>query len=103
MSNCLRRRSWIALLLIGLTAAWSLPGHAQSSSFPARSSARVVFVGHSLINYQMPLYFKQIASSKSVSLESVVQVMNGTPLRGNWENCRAAQYVGPVPAQGLRL
>jgi hypothetical protein len=89
------------LLLLGLAGTWSLPAAAQSSSFPARSSARVVFVGHSLINYQMPLYFKQIASSKSVSLESAVQVNNGTPLKGNWEGCRKAQFSGQYPPRSF--
>ncbi|GAA0369949.1 hypothetical protein GCM10009092_37810 [Bowmanella denitrificans] len=63
------------------------------------SQAKAVFVGHSLINYDMPHMLRQMARSQGLSLENAVQVNNGTPLKINWETCHQADFEGPWPPQ----
>jgi hypothetical protein len=83
-----------------LLAACSFVGSAmaQTAAFPPRSSANTVFVGHSLINYDMPRMVQAMAASRSgMRLTSAVQVINGAPLSFSWERCRRANWSGQWP------
>jgi hypothetical protein len=62
-----------------------------------RSSANAVFVGHSLINYDMPQIVQALAESRGKSMQKAVQVVNGAPLRYSWEVCRQAGFTGQWP------
>lgn len=65
-------------------------------------NVKAMFVGHSLINYTMPQMVKQLAESgNGLSMENAVQVMNGSPLRYNWENCREANFTGEWAPQSF--
>jgi hypothetical protein len=63
---------------------------AQAQALNPKSQASTVFVGHSLINFNMPEYVGQIAASKGLSYQKAVQVIIGSPLRLNYEKCRRA-------------
>lgn len=76
----------IAVALLGLGSIMAAPAAVAQM----RDSASVVFVGHSLINNDMPEYLGTIASSKGLSYAKAVQVIIGSPLRLNYENCRRA-------------
>jgi hypothetical protein len=61
------------------------PADGGSALVPARDRARVFFVGHSLVNFDMPAMLEQIARSAGVDHAHGVQVGNGAPLRWHWE------------------
>lgn len=44
------------------------------------------FVGHSLVGHTMPEMLNQLALSKGINYSSSRQVINGAPLKYNWEN-----------------
>ncbi len=67
----------IAVALLGLGSIMAAPAAVAQM----RDSASVVFVGHSLINNDMPEYLGTIASSKGLSYAKAVQVIIGSPLR----------------------
>ncbi len=55
------------------------------------NDVRAIFVGHSLINYNMPHILEQLVQdAENLTIESAVQVVNGAPLRYNWDNCHTA-------------
>lgn len=82
----------IFLILIGSRAL------AQSGAYPEQTRAATVFVGHSLINYDMPRMVEVMAASRAgMSLTGAVQVINGAPLAANWERCRRANFRGEYP------
>ncbi len=80
----------IALALAGFSSMVMAPAALAQS----RDKASVVLVGHSLINYDMPEYLGTIATSKGLSYAKALQVIIGSPLRLNYDNCRraTAQY-----------
>lgn len=51
----------------------------------------VFFLGHSLVNFDMPSIFSKISASKNKSLEYEQQVMNGASLNSNFVNYASAQ------------
>lgn len=87
-------RSRLALSLIAMAAAM-VPAilHAQA----ARSEARVVFVGHSLLNYDMVEVVKGIAESRGVQIRRAAQSNVGTNIANNWRQCRRSAYPGENP------
>lgn len=87
-------RSRLALSLIAMAAAM-VPAilHAQA----ARSEARVVFVGHSLLNYDIVEVVKGIAESKGVQFRRAAQSNVGTNIANNWRQCRRSAYPGENP------
>jgi hypothetical protein len=97
MKSLRNTRIVLAVVLTLLATAGVSTACAQSTSFPQKTSARAVFIGHSLINYQMPAFFVQIAQSKGLYAETAVQVINGAPLSHNWQNCRQSQFTGQYP------
>ena len=80
----------VAALLVSTAAPAQMPA--------ARNQASVVYVGHSLINYDMPSYVGSIAASKGMSYSKAVQVIIGSPLRVNYENCRRATATYSPPS-----
>ena len=79
-------------LLALVAVMFCVPAHAQSVS--ALGSARIVFVGHSLINYDMPEMVKGLAESKGLGIRRAVQVNNGTNIGNNWLGCRQSTFTG---------
>lgn len=85
-----RRRLWLITLapLLALSGNFAL---AQAAA--PRATANTVFIGHSLINHDMPRMVGAMAASRSgMRLTSAVQVLNGMPLAGNWDRCRRANF-----------
>ncbi|MDF2177452.1 hypothetical protein P2G88_04230 [Aliiglaciecola sp. CAU 1673] len=77
-----------------------IAGVCSTGAFAAPvEEAKAVFVGHSLINYEMPHMLAQMATSQGLSLHKAVQVNNGTPLRVNWETCHSEDFQGRWPPQ----
>ena len=82
-----------ALVLGGLCLSSSL----MAAPAPINDS-KAVFVGHSLINEQMPGMVEQLVNSgQGLTMEKAIQVMNGAPLRHNWEYCTEASFTGEWP------
>ncbi len=71
-------------------------GSAQAQSVPSLGSARIVYVGHSLINYDMPEMVKGLAESKGLGIRRAVQVNNGTNIGNNWLGCRQSTFTGAI-------
>ena len=56
------------------------------------------YIGHSLINYDMPYMVEQIATSLGDTHQRSVQVNNGMPLRLNYSrSCHQADFQGEFP------
>lgn len=81
------------LLAVAATAPQSM-----AQALTTRTKASVVMVGHSLINYDMPSYLGYLASSKGLSYQKAVQVIIGSPLKHNYENCRRSTSTMQIPA-----
>lgn len=82
-----------------LVAGLCLSGSVVASPAPV-DDVKAMFVGHSLINYTMPDMVKQLAESgQGLTMDKSVQVLNGSPLRYNWEMCREADFAGEWPPQ----
>lgn len=60
-------------------------------------SQRTVMVGHSLINHDMPTMLAHLAQRAGLPWEHALQILNGTSLKVNWSQCRAAQFTGQHP------
>jgi hypothetical protein len=86
MRNCRVGGRILALALLGFSSIIAAP----AAFAQARDKASVVLVGHSLINYEMPEYLGTLASSKGLAYSKALQVIIGSPLRLNFENCRRA-------------
>jgi hypothetical protein len=96
------RQCTLVQLVLAVVANLSLalPAFAQTAAFPPRNQATAVFVGHSLINYEMPRMVKALAASKSgMSMTNAVQVIIGSPLRWNWDHCREAGFNDQYPPE----
>jgi hypothetical protein len=86
------RKTTLAVLICAAFACLS----AQAAT--PRSSAKVVYVGHSLIGYDLPDMVASLAQSLGgMSYSSVVQVNPGTPIIANWRNCHKSTFVGQYP------
>lgn len=59
-------------------------------SLPARNAATVFFIGHSLINFDMPAMLDDLAESAGVRHEYAAQIGNGAPLQFHWEHADMA-------------
>jgi hypothetical protein len=81
--------------VLTLIAMASMSVHAQSVA--PIGSARIVFIGHSLINNEMPEMVKALAESKGLGIRRAVQVFNGAPIFYNWDHCRQSDFVGEWP------
>lgn len=68
---------------------------------PPPDDVNAVYVGHSLINHDMPAMVKQLAASgENLSIEYANQMILGSPLVFNWNNCLAATATADnLPAQ----
>jgi hypothetical protein len=71
----------------------------SAQPLPPRNQASAVMVGHSLINYDMPAFLQAMADSKSLQFTKAVQVLLGTPLRVNLNNCRRSTSTQVVPTE----
>ncbi|MCU0863458.1 MAG: hypothetical protein MUC36_06685 [Planctomycetes bacterium] len=107
-----RLRNWI--LLAGLLAAglwagraiWRLPptrffppprlSPTAATGTPAApvQRAKVLFIGHSLINREMPAMLRDIAASRGCELSFDVELRSGAILKLGWE--------GQLPIDGVR-
>jgi hypothetical protein len=81
------RCSWAVVLALATLMVAPL---ASAQSLPAKNQAAAVLVGHSLINFEMPVFLQALADSKGLQFAKAVQVMIGAPLRTNLEGCRRA-------------
>jgi hypothetical protein len=55
--------------------------------------ADILFVGHSLIGPTLPGMVERAAAAQNVELRAEMQIINGSPLKWNWENSHTAQGV----------
>lgn len=53
--------------------------------------ARVFFIGHSLVNHEMPAMVAGLAQSMGLDFDYQTQVINGAPLRWNWDNAASGE------------
>jgi hypothetical protein len=83
-------------LLVALVVA-SACGMATAQTASPVSSARTMFVGHSLINSDLPIMVKAIAENKGLISRTAVQWIIGGAIIANWRNCRRANYVAQYP------
>ncbi len=59
---------------------------------------KAMFVGHSLINNDMPDLVRQLAqSNENLSMIKAAQIFNGAPLKFNWQNCHQSDFTGEYP------
>ncbi|SFC58838.1 PKD domain-containing protein [Pseudoalteromonas denitrificans] len=66
------------------------------------NDVRAVFVGHSLINYDMPYILQQLTQdAQNLTMQNAVQVMNGAPLRYNWDFCTESSFTGQWPPESF--
>lgn len=56
-------------------------------------SSDIFFVGHSLVNFNMPRMLEGVAIGAGKTHSSSVQVINGSSLKYNWDNSSTAQGV----------
>jgi hypothetical protein len=49
------------------------------------------FIGHSLVNFDMPQILRQFVEHRSINAQIDQQIINGSPLKYNWENSANAQ------------
>ena len=85
---------YLACMLFGATSFG-----AQPNPVPA---AGVAYVGHSLINNRMPSMVEDIAKSLSgANYWHAVQVINGSPIIYNWNNCRSATSTEVWPPEAF--
>jgi hypothetical protein len=89
--------SLVAKATLGLiTAGFLFPFAAQSVE--PLNSAKVVYVGHSLINNNMPEMVRSLVDSRpGLSHRNAVQVLNGTNIENNWLRCRKSLFVDQYP------
>lgn len=85
---------WLALLgslsTLGLTCADAAPPRLspeapQGPLRPPIDEARVMFIGHSLVNFHMPAMLADVARSLDVRHEYAAHIQDGAPLKHNWE------------------
>jgi hypothetical protein len=87
-----------AAMLVLVMAAAGGANKAIAQSVAPLNSARIVYVGHSLINYEMPDMVMSLANSKSgLTHRRAVQVNPGTNINNNWLNCRQSTFTGQWP------
>ena len=73
-----------------------LPTQAYAFQTPL-DDASVVFVGHSLVNYDMPQMFRQLAEDANCTVRTADHIFNGAPLRYNWDNRFESLFSGQWP------
>jgi hypothetical protein len=86
-----------ASLCAFLFFALSSTASAQNCTPETVDDAAVVFVGHSLVNYDMPQMFRQIAVDDAKTVQTADHVFNGAPIRYNWENRFEHLFTGEWP------
>jgi hypothetical protein len=82
--------------LIGLLLSVAL--NASTEPVDARKTA---FVGHSLINQNITMMVKQIAESLGKQHDQAIQLMNGAPLRWNFDRCNEVNFTGKWPPRSF--
>lgn len=87
-------RSFICGSVVSLVLAL-VPAAAIAQA--AQSESRVVFVGHSLLNYDMAEIVKGLAESKGLLIRRAAQSNVGTNIANNWRQCRRSAYPGQNP------
>lgn len=55
--------------------------------------SQTLFVGHSLVGQVMPTMFNSFMTDQSIDMHADAQVINGAPLRYNWDNGASAEGV----------
>jgi hypothetical protein len=63
----------------------------------ALSETRTVFVGHSLLNYDLIEMVKGLAESKGLVIRRAAQSNVGTNIANNWRQCRRSAYPNENP------
>ncbi|RYG85779.1 hypothetical protein EON77_04935, partial [bacterium] len=81
-----------ALLLLALA-----PPSSEAAAPSPIDSAKTVFVGHSLINNEVPALVKQIAESKGKVSRTTVQWFVGAPVKYNFLHCHSWQRDSEYP------
>jgi hypothetical protein len=85
-------RRW-SLLLASLPLLLANPLAAE------RSEVNTLFVGHSLINNEMPFMFSRLVEDAGLDGHYAAQIINGAPLRHNWEHRSKADFSGQWPPE----
>lgn len=68
------------------------PSSPEAPASPSgRDSARIFFIGHSLVNHDMPRMVNELARSREHRVNVGVQVINGAPLRISWDESANAE------------
>jgi hypothetical protein len=88
----LRSRVVFSLMILAATLVPSMV-HAQA----ALPESRAVFVGHSLLNYDMIEIVKGLAESKGLIIRRAAQSNVGTNIANNWRQCRRSAYPNENP------
>jgi hypothetical protein len=88
-----RCASFFVMFALAITCTAPVTAHAQA----ALNSARVVYVGHSLINYDIPEMVKTMAEARGLVHRRAAQINNGTGIRANWDGCHKSLFVGQWP------
>jgi hypothetical protein len=91
-SGSLTSRLMVSLMAV---AATLVPAMASAQS-PLQES-RAVFVGHSLLNYDMVEIVKGLAESKGLVIRRAAQSNVGTNIANNWRQCRRSAYPNENP------
>lgn len=79
----------IMIALLSLSTGWS--GTAAVAQTPSPiNSAKIMYVGHSLINDDLPMMVQAMAVDRGLTARSTVQWIVGSPLQYNWSDCRKA-------------
>lgn len=58
--------------------------------------ADILFIGHSLIGPTLPGMVERAAAAQGIRLQADMQIINGAPLRWNWESSHTAEGVDGV-------
>jgi hypothetical protein len=70
---------------------------ALNASTEPVNSRKTAFVGHSLINDNILMMVKQIAESLGKQHDQAIQIINGAPLRWNFNRCNEVNFSGKWP------
>jgi hypothetical protein len=97
-NNVAERLPGVRTAILALTCVLGLGSSAVDAAAQPRAAANIVYVGHSLINYDMPdMVTSMVRSLQGLSVNSAVHVNPGTPIRGHWINCSSSTFTGQYP------
>jgi hypothetical protein len=96
-SHRLNSNRFYQLLCLLVFGAFATAPQALANNCAPADESSVVFVGHSLVNYDMPQMFRQLAEDASKPVQTADHVINGAPLKWNWDRRSASLFDGDWP------